>query len=181
MYKSNDPWTDEGTIVEAICYEQEHVKKVLSIIKGSFPRYFSNFLTAEAGHGTKEQDLQKIAASLGIEIKTGKKSEDKAKSYKEILDQGLTDFEKDREKYSDIFDEEALEEYQDDPSAFKSKTLRDECPIIKSTIYNKRAKVLDKYRRDFNLSNANELLSVVTNLFNFAEALRKKLRDYKKK
>ena len=46
--------------------------------------------------------------------------------------------------------------------------MKDECPIIKSTIYNKRAKVLDKYRRDYSISNANELLSIVANLYNFA-------------
>ena len=155
--------------VEKICYEQNHVDKVLEIIKMTFPKYFADFLAFEGKAGLTELDIQQIADSLGIENKVQIKDKSESQSYNNIIIQGLADFEKDRQKYLDIFDEEALEEHQDDPSAFKSKTLRDECPIIKSTIYNKRAKVLDKYRRDFNLSDANELLSVVTNLFNFAK------------
>jgi len=155
--------------VEKICYEQEHVDKVLEIIKNTFSKYFVEFLAYEGKAGLTEHDVQRIADSLGVDGKAKKKSKDKTQSYKNIIIQGLADFEKDRKKYLDIFDEDTLEEYQDDPSVFKSKTLKHECPIIKSTIYNKRAKVLDKYRRDFKLSDANELLSVVTNLFNFAE------------
>lgn len=155
--------------VEKICYEQNHVNKVLDIIRDTFSKYFSDFLAYEGMAGLTDRDVQKVADSLGVESKIRKKNKNKSQSYKNILAQGLADFEKDRQKYLNIFDEETLEEYQDDPAAFKSKTLRDECPIIKSTIYNKRAKVLDKYRRDFNMSDANVLLSVVTNLFSFAE------------
>jgi len=164
MYTGRDEWK-----VEYICYEQEHVDKVLEIIKTTFPQYFSDFLTTEAGEGITEQDAKKIADSLSVEFNSQKKAIDKAKSYKNILNQGLSDFEKDRKKYTDIFNEEAFEEYQDDPGTFKSKTLRDECPIIKSTYYNRRAKVLDKYRFEFNVSDANELLTVVENLYDFAE------------
>lgn len=82
---------------------------------------------------------------------------------------GNKDFEKDRDKYVAIFDEEALEEYEDDPQYFKSTVLKNECPIIHSTIHNKRAKELDKYRYEFNISDSNELLTVVYNLYNFAE------------
>lgn len=47
--------------------------------------------------------------------------------------------------------------------------LKNECPIIHSTIHNKRAKELDKYRYEFNISDPNDLLNVVSNLYNFAE------------
>jgi hypothetical protein len=154
--------------VEKICHEQEHIDKVLKIIKDIFPKYFDKFITSEAGHKATEHDIQKISNSLGIETKIVKKNGDKTENCKNILIQGLNDFNKDRKKYTDIFDKEALEEYKDDPAAFKSQTLRNECPIIHFTLQNKRAKALDKYRRDFNMSNANELLSVVTNLYNFA-------------
>jgi hypothetical protein len=155
--------------VEKICYEQEHVNKVLKIIKDNFPKEFDNFLASEAGYRATEHDIQKFANSLGIETKTIKNSKDKTQNYKNILAQGLVDFDKDKKKYTDIFDKETLEEYKDDPMAFKSQTLKYECPIINSTLQNKRAKALDKYRYDFSTSDANELLSVVTNLCNFAE------------
>jgi hypothetical protein len=154
--------------VEPICYEQEHIDKVLSVIKSTFSSYFVDFLSYEGKAGITEDDVQKIAGALGVESKTRKKSKDKTQSYKNIVVQGLASFEKDRQKYLDILDEETLEEYQDDPQSFKSKTMRNECPIINSTL-NTRAKALEKYKRDFNLSNANELLEVVTNLYNFAE------------
>jgi hypothetical protein len=153
--------------VEKICYEQEHVDEVLKVIKENFNKYFNDFLASQSG--VTERNAQKTADSLGVDSQLTKKSNDYTQNYKNILIQALNDFEKDRKKYEDIFDSDTLEEYQDDPSAFKSKVLRYECPIINSTLQNKRAKVLDKYRRDFNLSDANELLTVVTNLYNFAE------------
>ena len=154
---------------EKICYEQDHIAKVLALIRNNFPRYFNDFLSYEAISGITEQKIQNIASSLGIENNVKKKTNDKAQSYRNILAQGIDKFNKDRKKYLDIFDKESLDEYSDDPAAFKSKTLRHECPIINSTLQNIKAKALDAYRRDFNLANAKELLSVVTNLYNFAE------------
>jgi len=154
--------------VEPVCYEQGHVDKVLDIIKNTFSKYFDDFISYEGITGISENDFQKIANSLGVESKKKRKTTDKKQSYKNIIIQGLDSFEKDRQKYLDILDEETLDEYKDDPPSFKSKTLRYECPIIHSTLQNKRAKALDKYRYEFNVANANELLSVVTNLNNFA-------------
>jgi hypothetical protein len=154
--------------VEPVCYEQGHVDKVLDIIKNTFSKYFDDFISYEGKTGISENDFQKIANSLGVESKKKRKTTDKKQSYKNIIIQGLDSFEKDRQKYLDILDEETLDEYKDDPPSFKSKTLRYECPIIHSTLQNKRAKALDKYRYEFNVANANELLSVVTNLKNFA-------------
>ena len=164
MYRFN-----EERNVEKICYEQKHIIKVLDLIKNNFTNYFFEFLSSEAKHGITEQKIKSIASSLGIESNIKQNSKNKPQNLKNILTQGIIDFEKDRKKYLDIFDKDALMEYQDDPASFKSKTLRHECPIINSTLQNIRAKALDKYRRDYNLADAHELLSVVTNLYNFAE------------
>jgi hypothetical protein len=163
--------------VEKVCYEQVHICKVLDVIKNAFSEYFVNFLAYDGVSGPTECEIQKIAVSLGIENKTRKKNNNITQSFKNILEQGKADFERDRKKYLDIFDEETLEEYQDDPAAFKSRTLRNECPIINATINNRQKKALDKYRHDFNLSNANELLTVVTNLYKFAENYIKNVYD----
>ena len=45
------------------------------------------------------------------------------------------------------------------------------------TINNRKAKKLDKFRADFKRSDPNELLSVVTNLYNFAENYMKSVYD----
>lgn len=165
--------------VEPICYEQEHVDKVLEIIKVGFSKYFDDFLAYEGvvGLTTTENAVQELANSWGIESKTRKKGINKAQSYKNILKKIIDDFENDRKKYIDIFDKETLEEFRDDPSTFKSRTLRNECPIIRTTLNNRRAKALDDFRRNFNSADANVLLSVVTNLFNFAEDYTKNIYD----
>jgi len=158
----------EDRKVEKICYEQNHIAKVLVLIKDNFPKYFNDFLLHEAVSGISEQKVQGIASVLGIENSVIKKTNDKTQSYKDIIAQGIDSFSKDRKKYLDIFDKESLEEYLDDASTFKSKTFRHECPIINSTLQNIKAKALDKYRSEYKLADPNNLLSVVTNLVNFA-------------
>jgi len=158
----------EERSVEAVCYDHKHIEKVLDIIKTKFPEYFNDFIMLEAGYGVSEQDVQKIAEKLGVQKVTSKKNVDITKKFKNIIIEASENFEKDREKYIAIFDQEALEEYEDDPQYFKSTVLKKECPIIHHTLFS-TAKELDKYKRDFNISDSNELLTVVSNLFNFAE------------
>lgn len=159
----------EERSIEKICYEQEHTRKVVEAIKKKFEDYFDDFIKLEAGHGISEETAKKIGNGIGVTNIRIKKCNDITKKFKNIIIESIDDFEKDREKYKAIFDKEALEEYEDDPPYFKSTVLKNECPIIHSTIHNKRAKELDKYRRDFSISNANDLLVVVTNLCNFGE------------
>lgn len=159
----------EERSVEAVCYEMEHIEKVVSSIRAKFSEYFNEFITLEAGYGVSEKDIKKISTTLGVDNIKPKKKVDYAKKFKGILVDSIEDFKKDAEKYRAIFDEDALTEYEDDPQYFKSTVLKNECPIIHSTIHNKRAKELDKYRHEFSVSDSNELLTVVSNLYNFAE------------
>lgn len=159
----------EERTVEKACYEEEHIKKVVKAINEGFDNYFDDFIKLEGGYGVSEEIAKKIANGIGIEIGKSNRNNDLGKKFKNIIIEAIDKFEKDREKYKVIFDKEALEEYKDDPSYFKSTILKNECPIIHSTIHNKRAKELDKYRYEFNISDPKELLKVVTNLSNFGE------------
>lgn len=159
----------EERSIESICYEKEHVKKVVEVIKERFEHYFDDFIKLEAGYCVSEEIAKKIADGIGISTIKSKKSSDIRKKFKNIIIESIDDFERDREKYKAIFNREALEEYEDDPAYFKSTILKNECPIIHSTIHNKRAKELDKYRYEFNVSDPNDLLVVVTNLCYFGE------------
>lgn len=159
----------EERSVEAACYEKKHIDKVIDAIKAKFPDYFNDFIMLEAGYAVSEKDIETIATKLGVQNVKTKKTTDVTKKFKNIVIESLEDFEKDRDKYVAIFDEESLEEYEDDPQYFKSTVLKNECPIIHSTIHNKRAKELDKYRYEFNVSDPNDLLTVVSNLHYFAE------------
>lgn len=167
----------EERSVEKICYEQKHIEKVLDAIKAKFADYYNDFIQLEAGYAVSERDIQKIATKLGVQNVKSKNTTDVTRKYKNIVVESLENFEKDRNKYIAIFDEESLEEYADDPQYFKSTILKNECPIIHSTIHNKRAKELDKYRFEFSISDANDLLTVVSNLHYFAEKYYKEFYD----
>lgn len=154
--------------VEKICYDNNHIEDVVAEIKINFQNYFSRFITLDAGRVLSDKDIKKLANKFGIKNVKANDDINKSKRLKMIIKEGIEHFEKDRNKYLDIFDEEALEEYEDDPSYFKSTILKNNCPIIHSTIHNKNAKELDKYRLEFRLSDPNELLTVVNNLYIFA-------------
>ncbi len=155
--------------VEDVCYEQAHVEKVLKSIKKNFDSYFIRFLDSTGGKGVSLQDIQGLQQKFGIEINQQKKNRDLTANYKTIIREAYDDFEKDREDYEKIFRAEWLEDLNDDADGFKSKTLRNECPIIRKTLANRRAKELDKYRASFSKADADWLLSVVYNLCVFGD------------
>lgn len=154
--------------VEVICYDNKHIEHVLNEININFKNYFDRFIVLDGGRILSKADIKKLADKFGIEnIKTNEDI-NKSQRMKMIIKESIESFERDREKYLEIFDEDALEEFEDDPSYFKSTILKNNCPIIHSTIHNKRATELDKYRLEFRLSDPNELLTVVNNLYQFA-------------
>lgn len=155
--------------VEETCYVQEHVERVLAAVKKNFGQYFDRFLDSCGGNGITIEDVQGIQKKLGIEVQKKKRIVDLTENYKTILREAVEDFEKDREDYKKIFRQNWLEDLDEDADGFKSKTLRNECPIIRKTLANKRAKELDKYRVSFSQADADELLRVVYNLCVFGD------------
>ena len=132
--------------IEDTCYEIDHLEQVFSEIKGSFYYYWKEFISLSPGK--KKVDISLLAEHFGTKSEKQRKSEPEI-VIRKILDNAIQDFEKDRKKYLDILDPESLLEYQDDPSFFKNTVLRNQCPVIQSTLNNRLAKELDKYRRDF--------------------------------
>lgn len=169
MYYPND--------IEEICYEEEHIKKVLEEIKINFNRYFDNYISTEAGVRITEKSFKDISDNLGLEERVLQKNIDKKNSFIKIIKASIKDFEKDRKKYLELMDIEILEEHEEDPDNFKNTALKNECPIIRMTLQNKKAKELDKYRAEFRRSNPNELLNVVANLANFVNEYNEKIYD----
>ena len=155
--------------VEDICYEQEHVEKVLAAIKQNFGQHFDRFLDSSGGKSISIESIQGIQKKLGIEVQKKRKNSDLTENYKAIIREAIDDFEKDREDYQKIFRQGWLEDLDEDADVFKSKTLRNECPIIRKTLANRRAKELDKYRASFSLADADWLLRVVYNLCVFGD------------
>jgi len=155
--------------IEDICYEEAHIEQVIEEIRKNFLQYFELFLETESGNKVSGDELEELAKAFGC-TKTAKsvKQINKAKIFKSIIKEAIDDFEKDRPSYLEILDLEALEEHEDDPPNFKNSVLRNSCPIIRLTLQNKKAKELDKYRAEFRRADANELLTVVWNLTDFA-------------
>ncbi len=155
--------------VEDICYEQEHVEKVLASIKKNFDDHFIRFIESAGGRGLSLEEIQGLQKKFGIEIQQKRKNRDLTENYKTIIREAIDSFEKDRGDYEKIFRQSWLEDLDEDADVFKSKTLRNECPIIRKTLANKRAKELDKYRASFSLADADWLLKVVYNLCVFGD------------
>ncbi|MBC2457014.1 hypothetical protein [Clostridium beijerinckii] len=167
----------EERAVEEVCYDLSHIQQVIEVINNKFEEYFEEFIKLEGGNAISEENIKKIAKKLGVENIKSKNNADVKSVFKNIVVESIEDYEKDRAKYQAIFDEESLEEYEDDPQYFKSTVLKNECPIIHSTIHNKRAKELDKYRYEFNVSSPRELLTVVSKLSHFADQYYNKYYD----
>ena len=155
--------------VEDICYEQEHVEKVLAAIKQNFGLHFDRFLDSSGGKSISIENIQGLQKKLGIEVQKKRKNSDLTENYKTIIREAIDDFEKDREDYQKIFRQGWLEDLDEDADVFKSKTLKNECPIIRKTLANRRAKELDKYRASFSQADADWLLRVVYNLCVFGD------------
>ena len=155
--------------VEDVCYEQEHVETVLAAIKKNFDEYFIRFLDSICGKGVSLKDIQGLQIKFGIDVQKRKKNQDLTGNYKTIIREAIDDFEKDREDYQRIFRQGWLEDLDEDADVFKSKTLRNECPIIRKTLANRKAKELDKYRASFSQADADWLLKVVYNLCVFGD------------
>lgn len=158
MYRDSD-----NRDVEDICFDFDHVEMVMNSITENFEKYFGGFIETCAGAASDNKEFHKLQKKLGIPL-SAKASSDLTTNFKMIIREAIDDFENDRQAYIEIFDEELLEEMlEDDAPTFKSKTLRNECPIIRKTLNNKRAKELDKYRSCFSRADAEWLLSVVLN------------------
>ena len=123
--------------VEEICYSTAHVTEVLSALEKNFAGYFENFVDFDA-----------------------------AKNFGQIINSAIKDFDNDRDAYKEIFDAEFLEEYEDDPNAFKSNVLKNKCPVIRKTLQS-RMDELKQYKISFRRADANELFEKITSICTF--------------
>lgn len=153
--------------IEELCYEEKHIEQVITEMKAHFHDYFELFIQSEAGTTLTAEEVKKLAEKFGSDGTIKSRNKDKGTALKNIIAEGIEKFEKDREAYSVLLDEEALEEYEDNPAGFKSALSKD-CPIIRGTL-NSPAKELDKYKYEFRRADPNVLLSVCQNLSSFAE------------
>jgi hypothetical protein len=154
--------------IEDVCYQEDHIEKVLSAIGSTFRAYFSSYLETRAGAEKSKDDFKKLAETFGGSHIPKMKEANASKNLSEVFQTAVDAYEKDQDKYLDLMHPDTLAEYADDPPSFKTRGLKNDCPIIRKTLNNRIARQLDKYRRSFNLADPNELLAVVTNVSQFA-------------
>jgi hypothetical protein len=99
------------------------------------------------------------------------KKEPEAKVLARVFGKSIEEYEKEAPKYRQVFDPDALDEFRDDPNAFKQALARD-VPVIANTLRQRRPELRD-WQRDFRMARANDLLEVFSNVLDFTEDWRK--------
>lgn len=82
-----------------------------------------------------------------------------------VFEKAMASYEKEAQKYRRVFDQRALDEFHDDPNAFKQALTRD-VPIIANTLRQRRAE-LREWQIHFRGARANDLLEVFSNVVDF--------------
>lgn len=79
----------------------------------------------------------------------------------------IIDYEKEQPSYQSYLDLEALDEFQDNPNAFKRET-RSKCPIIRRCLMS-MDEVMKDYKRSFNEISGRDLLNAVKKIAEFGQ------------
>jgi hypothetical protein len=155
--------------IEDICYEAEHIENVWAEMLQTIPVYFSRYIETAGGKSViGNSEIEKLVKEFGSTDKPKSKPKDTRKTLTLLLEEAISDFEKDRKDYQDILAIDSLEEYKHGVGAFKNTVLKNQIPIIRKTLQNKQAKELDRFRRDFSHAEAGELFRVTSNIVNLA-------------
>lgn len=117
----------------------------------------------EPGH--IQQVLAEIEANFPIYFKSFAQQ-----PLEPVFSNHIQEYKKEQEAYREYLDPEALEEFEYDPSAFKSHT-RKRCPIIRRCL-NSRDEVMKAYRKSFNQVAGRQLLDTVRNITSPSSVLR---------
>lgn len=127
--------------------DQRHVDQVWALMEALVNEYADGFLAALADSGGQPSPKANYNLWLSGLIK---------------------DNEDLRERYRDIFDLEALEEYEEDPDEFKGDVLRKQCPIIRHSLQS-RAQVMQEWKAKYYARKSIDLVDAFTNMMSFAE------------
>ena len=126
---------------------QRHVEQVWAIMEPAVSKYAEGFLNALANAGNSFSPQA---------------------SYTLWLKKLITDNDQLHDKYHDIFDVEAFDEYEEDPDVFKGDVLRKQCPVIRHSLQS-RAQVMQEWKAKYYARRSIELVDAFRNIMFFAE------------
>ncbi len=73
-----------------------------------------------------------------------------------------------QDKYTELFNPEVMEEYEDDLDGFKGSVLSRRCPVIQKTL-NSKQEALNDWKRAYRYATAEELYDTFYNMIDYAE------------
>ena len=111
--------------IEEISYDKEHIERVLTEIRLNFSDYFQEFVSTEQGKSPTDNKFSELADKFNVIVKEKKKKTINTDIVlQRIIDESISDFEKDRKNYLEILDVEFLSEYNRNPTPFHKQVLR---------------------------------------------------------
>jgi hypothetical protein len=119
-----------------------HINRVWEEIASRLPQYWQAFVDRELA----KQPAGNVTQSFAVAVQK---------------------YEKSAVKYRDFFDPEAMEEFADNPGAFKNH-LAKEVPVIAGTL-NQRRPELQEWQMHFRSARGKDLLEVFSNVLDFRE------------
>lgn len=154
MLRSTNQELNEYDLVRA----PEHIEKVWDVIAQAIPNYWDMFVEDEK----KKTPAAKLATKFGGDV-----SEKEGAVIAKVFEAAIEAYENEAKKYRDFFDSEAIEEFYDDPNAFKQGLTRD-VPVIANTLRQRHAE-LKEWQMHFRSARPNDLLEVFSNVLEFVD------------
>lgn len=112
------------------------------------------------------EHIQQVLAEIGRNFPKYQTSFWKPpKQRKRSIQKAIEDFLNEQPRYEEFLDLESLEEYEEDPNAFKGDMKRD-CPIIRRCI-NSRDEAMKQYKISFNGAKGVDLLRATVKIAEF--------------
>lgn len=131
----------------ALIRDQQHIDRVWGVIEPIANGYADGFLEALSNSG----NLPSAQANYNLWLKNL-----------------IADNDDLHDKYHDIFDLDAMEEYAEDPDVFKGDVLRKQCPVIRHSLQS-RAQVMQEWKAKYFARKSIDLVDAFTNMMSFAE------------
>ena len=123
----------------------DHIATVWNAIEATLPKYWDKFIQEQRRRET-EPEGDVLAR---------------------VFEDAVASYEREAQSYRRFFKTDALEEFHDDPNAFKQALSRD-VPVIANTLRQRRAE-LKEWQYHFRTARANDLIEVFSNVMDFIQ------------
>ncbi|NBG87680.1 hypothetical protein [Isachenkonia alkalipeptolytica] len=150
-FMDSNVWDSEFGFIN----QQEHFEKVWKDVENTTRLYMKDY-TEHIRSNYESEDINQAIL----------------KHFKTLIDKHETV----HEKYYELFNMEAMEEYEEDVDGFKGSILSRQCTVIQKTL-NSKSEALRDWKFKFKISTPQELYDTFYNIMTFAEEYEEKCKD----